>query len=135
MERKTAEDGEGAINGSVSSGVGEEGWSFLAMGGRAQERYEALRAFMLVPRERRPRASAARFDLSRFERFGLLGLLERDPVGEAWRAGRVGLFHVEMIPVGTADAADRRARLYSLLHQLSTESGQVHRTESLTRSV
>lgn len=90
------------------------------MGGRAQERYEALRAFMLVPRERRPRASAARFDLSRFERFGLLGLLERDPVGEAWRAGRVGPFHVEMIPVGTADAADRRARLYQFLHQLAT---------------
>ena len=53
----------------------KKSWPFWAMGSRAQERYEALRAFMLVPRERRPRASAARFDLSRFERFGLLGLL------------------------------------------------------------
>ena len=83
----------------------------MALGGRAQLRYEALRAYMLVPRERRARASAARFELSRFERFGLLGLLERDPVGEAWRADRVGTFHVEMIPVGTADTADRRTRL------------------------
>ena len=90
------------------------------MGGRAQQRYEVLRAYMLVPRDRRRRASAARFELSRFERFGLLGLLQRDPVGEAWRTDRVGTFHVEMIPVGTADAADRRTRLYQFLYQLAT---------------
>lgn len=110
----------------------------MALGGRAQQRYEALRAYMLVPRDRRPRASAVRFELSRFERFGLLGLLERDPVGEAWRADRVGTFHVEMIPVGTADAADRRTRLYQFLHQLATgvtgPAGGEHATRCTIRS-
>ena len=111
-EKKTAEDTRGELAGPAGSRT-EEGspFPFVALGGRAQQRYEALRAYMLVPREGRSRASAARFELSRFERFGLLGLLERDPVGEAWRADRVGTFHVEMIPVGTADTADRRTRL------------------------
>jgi hypothetical protein len=118
-EKKPAEGGRGEAAGPAGSWA-EEGSPFVAIGGRAQQRYEALRAYMLLPRDRRSRASAARFELSRFERFGLLGLLERDPVGEAWRADRVGTFHVEMIPVGTADTADRRTRLYQFLYQLAT---------------
>lgn len=79
-----------------------------------------MRDFSLQPKERRPRTSAARFDLSRFERFGLLGLLERDPVGAAWRSDQVGSFHVEVIPVGTTDAVERRDRLCHFLHQLAS---------------
>lgn len=106
----------------------------MALGGRAQQRYEAVRAYMLLPKDRRSRASAARFEFSRFERFGLLGLLERDPVGEAWRVDRVGTFHVEMIPVGTADAADRRTRLYQFLYQLATRpAGGEHATHCTVR--
>lgn len=92
--------------------------SFMTLGGRAQKRYEGLRAFMLLPRQQRCRTSAARFDLSRVERFGLLGLLERDPMGEAWRSDRVGSFHVEVIAVGSVDAAARQTRLYQFLSQL-----------------
>ncbi len=90
---------------------------------------------MLVPKDRRPRTSPARFDLSRFERFGLLGLLERDPVGEAWRSDRVGAFDVEVIPIGTTDAAGRRARFYQFLYQLVTApEGGLHASRGSLRS-
>jgi hypothetical protein len=107
----------------------------MALGGRAQKRYESLRAYMLVPKQQRCRTSAARFDLSRFERFGLLGLLERDPIGEAWRSDRVGSFHVEVIAVGSADAAARRARLYQFLYQLASgPEGDTDDSRSCLRS-
>jgi len=132
-EKKTAEDTRGE-EASPARPRTEEGSPFVALGGRAQQRYEVLRAYMLLPREGRPRASAARFELSRFVRFGLLGLLERDPVGEAWRADRVGTFHVEMIPVGTADTADRWTHLYQFVYQLANRpTGGEHATRCTVR--
>src|SRR5919109_2025138 len=94
--------------------------SFLALGGRAQQRYEALRGFMLLPRGQRPRSSSARFDLDRFARFGLVGLLECDPVGHAWWSRPSEGFQVVVTPVGTADAHDRRARLCAFLFALAS---------------
>ena len=67
--------------------------------------------------------SPARFDIGRVERFGLFGLLERDPVGEAWHTSRIEDFQIEVIPVGTADATARTARLYAFLHQLLNREG------------
>lgn len=93
---------------------------FLAQGGRAQVRYETLREYMLRPLSQRPRSSPARFDLNRYERFGLLGLLERDPVGEDWFSSDMGAFEVEVIPVATADGDERRTRLVAFLAQLIT---------------
>lgn len=98
--------------------------SFLAIGGSAQARYEALRAYMLVPPSGRCRTTPLRFMLCRFERFGLLGLLDDDPLGAAWGTSRVEDFEVELIPVGTADASERAARLYAyLVHLLKTTPG------------
>ena len=49
----------------------------------------------MLPRFERPRTSPARFDTGRVERFGLLGLLERDPVGQEWAATMVDGFQVQ----------------------------------------
>src|SRR5262245_104222 len=51
---------------------------FLALGGLAQQRYETVRSYMLLPNGDRPQTSVARFLLARVERFGILGLLDRD---------------------------------------------------------
>ena len=51
---------------------------FLSIGGMAQGRYERLRTYMLTEPAARPRVSPAQFDLRRFERFGVLGLVEHD---------------------------------------------------------
>ena len=53
------------------------------------------------------------FSLQRFQRFGLLGLLDRDPVGNAWGTRTLEPFQVELIPVGTGDSQGARcAPLY-----------------------
>lgn len=103
---------------ATEEGEGQAG--FLAQGGRAQLRYETLREYMLRPAPQRPRASPARFDLDRYERFGLLGLLERDPVGGGWFSSDTAAFDIEVITVGAADGDERRARLVAFLAQLIT---------------
>jgi hypothetical protein len=73
---------------------------------------------MLLPSLQRPRTTPVRFDIGRVERFGLLGLLERDPVGAEWAGGIVGDFQVQLIPVGTALVHDRWACLLTVLSDL-----------------
>jgi hypothetical protein len=73
---------------------------------------------MLLPSRDRSRTSVARFLLARVERFGMLGLLDHDPEGKAWGIAMAGRFHVEVVPVGTADARVRVARLYEVLADL-----------------
>jgi hypothetical protein len=60
----------------------------------------------------------ARFLLARVERFGMLGLLDRDPDGKAWGIAMADRFQVEVVPIGTADARVRVARLYEVLANL-----------------
>src|SRR5919109_2450199 len=120
-EKKTAD--VGAAERPCEAASAEErphSDSFLALGGRAQQSYEALRSFMLLPNGQRPRSSSARFDLDRFARFGLLGLLECDPVGHAWWSRPSEGFQVGVTPVGTADAHERRARLCAFLFALAS---------------
>lgn len=101
--------------------------AFRVAGGEPQTRYEALRAYMLLPSVQRPRTTPVRFDIGRVDRFGLLGLLECDPVGTEWVGGRVGGFQVQLIPVGTATAHDRWARLLTVLSDLvTTSAGGTH---------
>ena len=88
---------------------------FAALGGLAQQRYETVRSYMLLPSHERPQTSVARFLLTRVERFGMLGLLDRDPAGHAWGVTAAEPYHVEVVPVGTADAHVRAARLHEVL--------------------
>ena len=90
---------------------------FDRAGGSAQQRYERVRAYALIPTQDRPRVSPAQFDLRRFQRFGLLGLVDGQPLRRRWEAAD---FEVHVIPVGAEDAAERRARLYELLAGLVT---------------
>jgi len=124
LEKKTAE------TTAARAADGVESWStgdFRLWGGEPQQRYEGLRAYMLLPSDQRPRTTSARFDIGRVERFGLLGLLERDPVGDAWIGGSVGDFQVQLIPVGTANAQDRWGRLFAVLSALlTTTAGETH---------
>ena len=85
------------------------------MGGTAQQRYERLRSYVLLDPARRPRVSPERFDLQRFRRFGLLGLVDGQPTRQA-----DDRFEVQIVPLGTDDAADRWARLCELLGRLVT---------------
>jgi hypothetical protein len=83
---------------------------FLSIGGMAQDRYERLRTYMLTEPAARPRVSPAQFDLRRFQRFGVLGLVEHDvlrPQG--------GHFVIELVALGTDDSEDRLTRLCALL--------------------
>jgi hypothetical protein len=70
---------------------------------------------LLDPVER-PRISPERFDLERFGRFGLLGLVDERPTRRA-----DDRFEVQVIPLGTEDASDRWARLCELLAGLVTQ--------------
>jgi hypothetical protein len=90
---------------------------FASAGGSAQQRYESVRAYALTPANGRPRVSPAQFDLRRFHRFGLLGLVDGQPLRRRWEAAD---FEVHVIPIGTEDAAERQARLYELLAGLVT---------------
>ncbi len=106
--------------------------SFGRAGGPAQQRYERVRAYALTPAHQRPRVSPARFDLRRFQRFGLLGLVDGQPLRQRWEACD---FEVHVIPVGAEDAAERRARLYELLTGLvGTPQGGEHATGSTVRT-
>jgi len=73
---------------------------------------------MLLPERQRPRISPALFDLDRYQRFGVLGLLDHDPVGDGWFWSVHGALQVEVIAVGSADSGERRGRLLALLAQL-----------------
>jgi hypothetical protein len=71
---------------------------------------------VLLDPARRPRISPERFDLERFRRFGLLGLVDQHPTRETTDA-----FEVQLMPLGTDDASDRWARLCELLAGLVTQ--------------
>ena len=73
---------------------------------------------MLLPVHQRPRTSSARFDLDRYQRCGVLGLLDRDPVGKGWFWSVSGALEVEVIAVGSGDGGERRVRLLGFLAQL-----------------
>jgi hypothetical protein len=83
---------------------------FLAIGGMAQARYERLRTYMLTEPAARARVSPAQFDLRRFERFGVLGLVEHDVRHPQW-----GDVEIEIVALGTDDSEDRLMRLCALL--------------------
>src|SRR5438128_3316287 len=92
---------------------------FLNLGGPAQERYEDLRSHVFTERLGH-RLTPAQFDLARVARFGVLGLLDNDPLGVTWATHAVDQFDVELIPVGPADASERMARLCAVLYSLTT---------------
>ena len=94
---------------------------FLAWDGLAQPRYESLRTFMLLPRDQQQRVTPGRFCLARFNRYGFLGLLDRDPLGRAWGWSNVEAHQVELISIGTANATERMTRLYAVLYKLTTK--------------
>ena len=103
---------------------------FLSLGGTAQARYERVREYVLPPTECQPRTSPVRFDLERFQRYGLLGLVDGEP-----RRGRSDGFEVQLVPVGAADAEERRARLWAVLGGLLTEtSGGEHASSRVVRT-
>jgi hypothetical protein len=101
--------------------------SFLSAGGTAQSRYERLRRYVLEDPARRPRTSPAQFDLHRFKRFGLLGLVDGIP-----RRSASGDFEIQLVPLGAEDAEQRLARLCALLGGLITggqgDQDATHRT-------
>ena len=94
---------------------------FLMWDGPVQESYEALRAYMLLPRGQQPQVAPARFYLARFTRYGLLGLLDRDPLGRAWGQYTVETRQVELVPINAVDTTERMARLYAALYRLTTK--------------
>jgi hypothetical protein len=110
-EKKTADT---AQRGSERRGA-MEARPFLTSGGAVQCRYERLRDYMLTEPTDRPRTSPAQFDLQRFHRYGLLGLVDGTPLrrgcGDATRA----TFDVQLIAMEAEDAPDRWARLFVLL--------------------
>jgi hypothetical protein len=93
---------------------------FVSAGGTAQARYERVRAYALTDAADRPRVSPAQFDLRRFQRLGLLGLLDR-PLRRLRTATTD--FEVQLIPLEADDAEACMARLCELLGRLVTESG------------
>jgi len=72
---------------------------------------------MVTPLPERPRVSPAQFDLRRFNRFGLLGLV--DP--ESQPSQDCATFDVRLLAIGTEDARDRWTRLCELLMGLLKE--------------
>jgi hypothetical protein len=94
----------------------QESVAFLAAGGEAQKRYERLRAYRLLEPALRARCSPAQFDGYRFERFGLLGLVD----GASLVQGPEG-FSIRLVPLAPTDAEERLVQLYELLATLVTE--------------
>jgi hypothetical protein len=102
-EKKTIE--------SEAAGPGRPaGTAFEKVDCPARDRYERLRAYVLLDPAERPRTSAAQFDLRRFNRFGVLGL--GDGVGV--RCDSTDL-EIRLLAIGAEDAEDRRTRLCELL--------------------
>jgi hypothetical protein len=88
---------------------------FLTSGGTAQCRYERLRDHMLTEPADRPRTSPAQFDLRRFQRYGLLGLVDGAARRRGCGNGPDAAFDVQLIALEAEDARDRWARLFDLL--------------------
>lgn len=88
---------------------------FLTSGGSVQYHYERLRGYMLTEPADRPRTSPAQFDLQRFHRYGLLGLVAGTPLQRGCGEGARAIFGVQLIPMEAEDAQDRWARLFDLL--------------------
>jgi hypothetical protein len=89
--------------------------SFLISGGTAQGRYERLRDYMLMEPADRPRTSPAQFDLRRFHRYGLLGLVDGTPLRRGCGDGTEAAFDVQIVVMEAEDGQDRWARLFDLL--------------------
>jgi len=98
---------------------------FLSAGGEPQRRYERLRkAVESYPSEEWPVAERWEEEQNclaqRFERYGLLGLLDADPAGSRWRTlflegSSRGLWNVEVVAVGRRDTEERWFAAYSIL--------------------
>lgn len=123
--KKTAEGGCSEALEAVRKGEAQP-LPFLQAGGEGQDRYEALRKFILLPVLQRPRTSPICFDLRRYERHGLLSFLARDPVGESWGACTRDSFEVHVVPVGTSNARHGWAQLLDFLGHMvtATEGGK-----------
>jgi len=98
---------------------------FLSAGGEPQKRYERLReAVEQYPSEEWPVAETWEEQQKcfgqRFERYGLLGLLDADPAGSRWRTlllegSARGLWNVEVVAVDRRDTEERWFAAYSIL--------------------
>lgn len=97
---------------------------FLSAGGEPQKRYEQLREAVKQYHSEgcvveRWEEQQKRF-LQRFERYGLLGLLDADPAGSRWRTlflerSTRGYWNVEMVAVDRRDTGERWFAAYSIL--------------------
>lgn len=92
---------------------------FLSAGGEPQKRYEQLReAVKQYPSEEWQEEKKC--FAQRFERYGLLGLLDADPAGSRWRTlflerSTRGFWNVEVVAVDRRDTEQRWFAAYSLL--------------------
>jgi hypothetical protein len=98
---------------------------FLSAGGEPQKRYERLRETVeQYPSKECPVAERWEEEkkclAQRFERYGLLGLLDADPAGSRWRTlflegSTRGLWNVEVVAVDQRDTEERWFAAYSIL--------------------
>lgn len=98
---------------------------FLSAGGEPQSRYERLReAAEQYPSEEWPFAETWEEEQNclaqRFERYGLLALLDADPAGSRWRTlflqgSARGLWNVEVVAVDRRETEERWFAAYSIL--------------------
>ena len=97
----------------------------MSAGGEPQKHYERLReAAEQYPSEEWPVAERWEEEkkclAQRFERYGLLGLLDADPAGSRWRTlflegSARGLWNVEVVAVDQRDTEERWFAAYSIL--------------------
>jgi len=98
---------------------------FLSAGGEPQKRYERLReAVEQYPSKEWQVAERweeeKKFFTQRFERYGLLGLLDADPAGSRWQTlflerSTRGFWNVEVVAVDRRDTEQRWFAAYSIL--------------------
>lgn len=98
---------------------------FLSAGGEPQKRYELLREVVKqYPSEEWPVVETWEEEqkcfAQRFERYGLLGLLDADPAGSRWRTlflggSARGLWNVEVVAVDRRNTEERWFSAYSIL--------------------
>jgi len=98
---------------------------FLSAGGEPQKRYERLReAVEQYPSKEWQVAERweeeKKFFTQRFERYGLLGLLDADPAGSRWQTlflerSTCGFWNVEVVAVDRRDTEQRWFAAYSIL--------------------